>query len=327
MRVGILGAGDISRNFLNAAGICEVEVAAIYNHHIEKAQALADEYNVERVYDDYQAFLEDDSFDTVYIGLPNGLHCEYAGKAMAYGKNVLIEKPFCSNMSEFKNLVELARENKVFLIEMDRVQALPNFKVMQEKLPYIGEVSAVIMNYSQYSRKFDAYLEGSVSNVFTTEFSGGALMDLGVYGVNLAIALFGMPKNLNYTVKKLETGVDVSGVLTLHYDTFVVAIICSKDSVGHKHVAVQGEKGTLISYEAPSVLNRMFWLDRYGQAEVSASQDYDASVYTLWEMKRIIEEKDYDAYYARLNQSKRVMKVLDTARKSAGIVFDNDLEI
>ena len=326
MRVGILGAGDISRNFLNAAGICEVEVAAIYNHNYDKAAALASEFGVERVYNDFEAFLNDESFDTVYVGLPNGLHCEYAGKAMAYGKHVLIEKPFCSNMNEFRNLVELARENKVFLIEMDRVQALPNFKVMQEKLADIGDVSAVIMNYSQYSRKYDAYLEGNVSNVFTTEFSGGALVDLGVYGVDLATALFGMPKNLSYAVKKLETGVDVAGVLTMQYDTFVVCIVVSKDSVGHKHVAVQGEKGTLISYEAPSVLNRLFWLDRWGQGEISASQDYDASVYTLWEMKRIIDEKDYDAYYARLNQSKRVMKVMDTARKSAGIVFASDFE-
>ena len=133
-----------------------------------------------------------------------------------------------------------------------------------------------------------------------------------------------MPKNLNYTVKELESGVDVSGVLTLHYDTFVVALINSKDSMGHMHTSVQGEKGTLISYSAPSVLDRMFWLDRYGQAEISESQDYDASVYTLFEMKRIIDEKDYDAYYQRLNQSKRVMKVLDTARKSAGIIFASD---
>ena len=325
MKVGVLGTGNISENFLSAANINEVEVVAVWNRNYEKAEAFAQRHDICGIYDNYDSFLADQNIDTVYVGLPNGLHYEFALKALETGRNVLIEKPFCSNMNEFKTLVNKAQEKGVFLIEMDRVQALPNFHVIQEKMQYIGDVSAVVMNYSQYSRKYDAYLAGNISNVFTREFSGGALVDLGVYGVNLAVSLFGLPQNLSYTVKKLETGIDVSGVLTLNYGTFVVAIIVSKDSVGFKHVAIQGEKGTLISYEAPSVINNLYWLDRNGQSDIGVSQEYDASVYTLAEMKRIIEEKDYDAYYARLNQSKRVMKVMDTARKSASVTFTADI--
>ena len=324
MKVGVLGTGDISKAYMKASAIAGIITEAVFNRDLSKAESFAHRYAIPKAYDNYEAFLADQGFDTVYVGLPNGLHYEYALNALKCGKNVIIEKPFCSNLREFNELVNTANEHKRFIIEMDRVQALPNFKSIRDHIGNIGVISAVSANYSQYSRKYDAYLNGVVGNVFTTECSGGALMDLGVYAVHDIVALFGMPKKVSYKVNKLETGVDISGHLLMEYEGFNATVIVSKNSIGNKHFMIQGVEGSIYSASAPGVINSLELITREGTEDISYQQPYDGFAYTLMEIKDIIDNRNFEKYRNRLTQSKKVMTVLDAARKSAGIVFSAD---
>ncbi|MBR3350885.1 MAG: Gfo/Idh/MocA family oxidoreductase, partial [Erysipelotrichaceae bacterium] len=157
MRVAILGTGNISKEFMNASRIAEVEVCAVYHREMAKAEAFAENYGIPAYFDDYDEMLKQDFFDTVYTGLPNSLHYPYAKKALCAGKNVLIEKPFCSNLAEFDELVNLSHKHNVYLIEMDRVTSLPNFSVIRDHLGELGPIRAVTIDYAQYSRKYDDY--------------------------------------------------------------------------------------------------------------------------------------------------------------------------
>ncbi|MBR0385169.1 MAG: Gfo/Idh/MocA family oxidoreductase, partial [Erysipelotrichaceae bacterium] len=318
MKVGVLGTGNISTEFMEASKVAEVPVRAIYHRELQKAQNFADKWGIGKAYDDIDSFLADEDFDTVYIGLPNGLHYEYGKKALLAHKHVLMEKPFCSNLKEFDELVSISKMNHVYLIEMDRVTALPNFQIMKARLGELGKIRLVTIDFSQYSRKYDAYLSGEVSNVFTTKFSGGALYDLGVYCVNLVVLLFGKPANLLYIADKLETGVDVSGNLVLKYPHTVVSITVSKNSIGDKKTTIQGEKGSYISDNVPSVLPHVELVTRTGTQTISVEQPYNGTTYTLMEMKRIIDDRDTAASNLRLIQSRKVLQVLTSARKSAG---------
>ena len=324
MKVGVLGTGNISSEFMAASQVAQVEVVGVFNRNYEKARDFADRYQIPMAYDDFDTLLQNEDIDTIYVGLPNGLHYDYAKKALQCGKNVLMEKPFCSTMKEFDELVVLAKKKDVFLIEMDRVTSLPNFQVLKYRMEQIGKVRAVNMDFCQYSRKYDAYLAGQKPNVFTTECSGGALMDLGVYCVNLAVALFGLPSNLVYVADKLESGVDVTGNLIMKYPECIVSIMVGKNSIGDKHTNIQGEAGTLMMDTVPSVISNIDLVTRNGSERVSEWQQYDGTTYTLFEMKRIIENNDKEAGALRLAQSRKVMKVLTTARRSAGIVFEAD---
>ncbi|MBQ3384631.1 MAG: Gfo/Idh/MocA family oxidoreductase [Erysipelotrichaceae bacterium] len=327
MKVGVLGTGDISHAFMVAAEIADVITEAVYHREIEKAVKFQNRYNISKAYDDYDEFLADDSFDTVYVGLPNGLHYQYGMKALEHDKNAILEKPFCSNVREFNELLETANRKGKFVIEMDRVQSLPNFKSMKDHLKDIGPVSVASANYSQYSRKFDAYINGTVGNVFTTKFSGGALMDLGVYPVNAFIALFGMPKKVSYNVTKLPTGVDISGTLLMEYENFNATVIVSKNSIGNKHIMIQGERGSILTETAPSVIEDLKLITRKEITDISCPQPYDGFAYTLIDIRDIIDNKDMEHYSRRLKQTKSVVTVLEYARKSAGIVFEADENI
>lgn len=324
MRVAILGTGNISKEFMNASRIAEVEVCAVYHREIAKAAAFAENYGIPAYFDDYDEMLKEDFFDTVYTGLPNSLHYPYAKKALCAGKNVLIEKPFCSNLAEFDELVNLSHKHNVYLIEMDRVTSLPNFSVIRDHLGELGPIRAVTIDYAQYSRKYDDYLNGKISNVFTTEFSGGVLSDLLVYCVNYTVALFGKPTNLIYVVDKLSTGIDISGALVMKYPGFIATLTGSKNSIGDKRSTIQGEWGTIMCDTVPSVLKDVDKVTRQGTERISVYEEYDGTTYTLFEMKRIIDNDDRAAGEIRLAQSRKVMEVLQSARKSAGIVFAAD---
>ncbi len=324
MKVGILGTGNISTEFMEASKVAEIQVRAVYHRELVKAQNFADKWGIGKAYDEYESFLKDEDFDTVYIGLPNGLHYDYGKRALLAHKHVLMEKPFCSNLKEFDELVSISKMNHVYLIEMDRVTALPNFQIMKARLGELGKIRMVTIDFSQYSRKYDAYLQGQVGNVFTTRFSGGALYDLGVYCVNMVVALFGKPANLLYIADKLETGVDIGGNLVLKYPHTVVSITVSKNSIGDKKTTIQGEKGSYISDEVPSVLSHVYLVIRTATQQISVEQPYNGTTYTLMEMKRIIEDRDTAASNLRLIQSRKVLQVLTSARKSAGIVFEAD---
>ncbi|KAK3899890.1 hypothetical protein C8A05DRAFT_17748 [Staphylotrichum tortipilum] len=106
LKFGILGAANIAPAALigPARSHPEVIVQAVAARSKDKAEAYAKKHGIPQVFDDYQALLDDPAIDAVYIPLPNGLHYEWAHKALAAGKHVLLEKPSVSNAAEAEHL-------------------------------------------------------------------------------------------------------------------------------------------------------------------------------------------------------------------------------
>ena len=325
MNITLLGAGDISAEFMEGLKQTACATAAgVYNHDLAHAQSFAAKYGLPNVYDDYEKLLENDKADTIYVGLPNGLHYSYALKALQHGFNVIIEKPFCATVAEFEKLQQTADDNKVYLIEMDRVLAQPNFKIIKEKLADIGPVRMLSLNFCKYSRKYDALLAGNVGNVFRTDMAGGALYDLGVYGLHFLTGLFGMPADLVYRADQYKGGVDLSGCLIMCYDGFMADIMVSKNSLGDMATVVQGEKGTLYSHSPASVLKDLSLWHGSRQTSISADVSLFGTAYTLQAIADIIENNDRRSYQLRRENSRQVMELLCRCRQSAGIVFEAD---
>lgn len=121
LRVGVLSAAKI--NFPAIIDPIQTHPGAIL-HGIaardrNRAQAQINKYQLGptcKAYGSYAELLADSDVDAVYIPLPNGLHCEWAIKAMEAGKHVLIEKPMTSNADQARRVQEVAsRTNKVAL--------------------------------------------------------------------------------------------------------------------------------------------------------------------------------------------------------------------
>lgn len=116
----------------------------------------------------------------------------------------------------------------MIIVEAVTTRYIPNTLKIKEMFPQLGDIKIVTANYSQYSSRYDALKKGEVLPAFNQDMSGGALMDLNIYNINLMVTLFGTPKSVNYQAN-IKKGIDTSGILTLDYDSFKCVCIAAKD--------------------------------------------------------------------------------------------------
>ena len=214
MQIGTTGTSFITALLIEAFQATGSTVVATQSRTITKARELADKYSIEKAYDDYEEMLADKDIDTIYIGLPNALHYEYAKRALNAGKNVLCEKPFTSSYDQAKELADLAKSKHLYLFETILTRHLPASAVLKEKLKEIAPYRIAVFNFSKYSSKYDRFLNHEYTNIFSKEMAGGALMDLNIYNLHLAHYLFGKPLKTQY-FGNIQREVDTSGVSIL----------------------------------------------------------------------------------------------------------------
>lgn len=319
MKVAAIGTGMIAEEFLRVQQyIPEIEVTALCSteRSHEKGLALQSKYKIHDLYSDYQLCLENESVDTVYIATPNHLHYEQALNALLKGKNVICEKPFALHSEELDILSNLADKSKLILVEAITNQYLENYGVIKDNLSEIGEIRVVELNYSQYSSRYDKFREGGISPVFDPDKGGGALRDLNVYNIHLAVGLFGKPRDVNY-FGNIKSGIDTSGILVLDYSTFHVVCVAAKDSVGNNISTIQGDDGTIFIKGATNILPSIV-IEKKGQKRKKYDEnDFFHRMYNEFiEFSKMIEYKDFSYRDVKLEQSKAVLEVIDQALKT-----------
>ncbi len=328
MNIATIGTGTIVDAILSAINELEdVNVTAMYSRKRETAQELAGKYGISTIYTDLESLFSDQNVDLVYIASPNSMHYKQAYQALQHGKHVVCEKPFTSTLQEAETLIALAKEKNLLLFEAISNIHLPNIKVIQEQLPKLGPIKLIQCNYSQYSRKYNDLLAGQTPNVFNSEFSGGALMDINIYNLHLVMSLFGSPNTVSYTANQHANGIDTSGVVVLKYPEFIAECVGAKDTNGMNFVLIQGEKGYLqVVGGANGCREIKIQIGNEPAAEYNA-QSKANWLYYEWEAFRdIYLAKDYNRCYELLQHSRSVMNVLAEARKNAGIVFAADAD-
>lgn len=246
MKLATIGSGAIvDLMYKSIEGIDGIEPVAVYSRTMDKAQAFAQKHNVKKAFDDLDTMLADDEIDTVYIASPNSLHFSQAKKALEAKKNVILEKPFTATKEEAQELFELAEKNGVMIFEAITNIHTPNYGLLRDNLDKVGKVRDVVLNYSQYSSRYPQYMAGQIANVFNPAMNGGALVDINIYNIHLATALFGKPTAIQYFPVMGWNGVDTSGVLVLEYPDKVITCIGAKDSSSEPLGLIQGDLGTM----------------------------------------------------------------------------------
>ena len=326
IRLGTIGSGFIVHNILDAVQKVEgIRCVAVYSRSEEKASALAGKYAVSKTYTDMDAFLSDEEINLVYVASPNLLHYEQTKRALVAGKHVLCEKPFCTKLEQAKELVSIAKEKGLFLMEAVPTTYLPNYEVLKRELPKIGRIKLVQGNFSQYSSRYDAFLRGEIPNVFNPEFAGGCLMDINFYNVYLNVALFGKPKRAQY-FPNISSGVkiDTSGVLIMQYEDFVTTNTGAKDTWGENFYLIEGEKGYIYA-EGGSCSLRSLRVVTKDSDETFWGQEDDARWdYEIKNLTKALLADDYARMYQKLDITLDAVEVMEQVRKAAGIYFPGD---
>ena len=121
LRWGILCAGKISFDFVSALGTLPKEehtVTAVAARSQEKAKEFGEKFEIKRCYGSYEELVKDSEVDVIYVGSLNVTHKELSLLCLRHGKHVLCEKPIMMNSKELEEVLKVAKENNVFLMEV-----------------------------------------------------------------------------------------------------------------------------------------------------------------------------------------------------------------
>ena len=318
MKVGIVGNGMIVPIAIEAMQRGGIAVTALWCRNELKGKPIVEKYQIRSQYNDYQMFLSDNSFDTVYIGLTNALHYQYIKDAILAGKHVIVEKPFTVTVAEAKELQELAEKHECMLFEAILSRYSKNYEHLKEELAKIGNVKLIQANFSKYSSRYDEFRKGIITPTFDKAQAGGALMDLNVYNIHFVIGLFGMPKKVQYYPNLAENGVDTSGILIMEYPDFQAVCTTAKDSTSDPFVIIQAEDGTIVYPERPGYVRYGERYDRLTNLteEIDIVVEEDPMKNEFLYIQETIDTKNTEQMNAWLEKSTMTVTVLEQALQS-----------
>lgn len=325
MKLGIVGSGMIVKDFLKMFNeLSGFELLGISARNEENLKNLCAQYPIKRYYLNYEEMLENKDIDTIYVAVPNDLHFIMSKKALLAGKNVICEKPFASNLKEALELKKIAKKEDLFLLEAIPNRFFPNTSLLKEKVKELGNIRVINFNFSQYSSRYDRFKNGDIAPAFDPNHSGGALMDLGVYNINLVMEIFGKPKNVDY-LANIEKDIDTSGVLVMDYGYMKAVCVNAKDCQAPVSSTIQGDQGYIVMRNPTSQVSE-FQMAFNKQDEVTYNENgaHNRMYFEFTEFKDIIETNNKEKMEALLQNTLDVMEVLTEARKKAGIIFPAD---
>lgn len=324
MKLGILGVGKIVQELMQVYDRLDVEETYLLTTERSRirGELLAKNHGFSGVFTDYSELLNS-PIDTVYIALPNHLHFGYAKAALEHGKHVILEKPATENLAQLQELLALAKKRDLLLMEAVTVHQLPAFEKLKEAVAAMGKTRLAVLNYSQYSSRYDDFKAGKIHPVFDPEKAGGALYDLNMYNLHAALGLFGKPKSISYRAN-VEKGIDLGGVLTLEYDGLQVVCLGAKDCQGENISVLQSEGGII---RIPEPVSRMTGFQVLPRGENAETVDCGAEnrMYTEFKSLLALMKDPNEARITYLQQlSLDAMAIMEQARQQAGIVFPGD---
>jgi predicted dehydrogenase len=331
IHLGIIGTNWITDQFVQAAQETgRYQLKAVYSRKLATAQSFAQKYGEVICEDNLTTFFQLEAIDTVYIASPNSLHFKQAKQGILAGKNVIVEKPAFSTPEEMAEIIELANQEQVLFFEAARNIHEKSFDTIAEFLPEKGNIIGANFTYMKYSSRYDAVLAGEEPNIFSPHFSGGALVDLGVYPVYAAIAWFGKPQNVYYFARKIATGVDGIGTIILRYENFDVTIQTGKIAHSDLKSEIYFENGTLELNAVNAIEEAIYYERNKQEIPLSVTAQANPMVEEAADFADVIENKADPKLGARYEEwielARAVNEAIYLMRKHAEITFDADKE-
>lgn len=248
---GVLGTAGIARGCtipgMKLAGNCNLY--AIAGRNILKAEDFKTEFGFEKAYGSYEELLSDANVEAVYIPLPNELHKEWVINALKAGKHVLCEKPLAPTPEEVDEMITVANENGVFLMEAFAYLHSPIVKAIKD------EVDSGIIGDIRYMETAFITSDYDISNIrMRKETFGGCTYDLGCYNISQILWMFSEePEKVKAIAEFSDRGVDTltSGILTFK-DGKKAAFTCGMVLATEQNrrldrLQIHGTKGKIVS--------------------------------------------------------------------------------
>ena len=322
MNVGIIGAGRIVNIVVQALlATPQTNCYAIASRDLSRAQEYAKKYGFEKAYGSYKEMLQDPNVELVYIATPHSHHYEHMMMCIEHGKPVLCEKAFTLNADQARKVQAAAKEKGVYVAEAIWPRYMPSRKMINDVIAsgIIGKVNTLTANLS--------YKIDDKERIVTPELAGGALLDIGVYGINFAIMHFGWDvERVESSVKMTDAGVDAMETITIFYKDGRMAVLThSIYARSDRKGIIHGEKGYIVveNINNPQSVSVFDDNDQL-LAHYDVPQQINGYEYEFMESVECISAGKTESNSMTLDESVFMMEVMDSLRKSWGLVYPQE---
>ncbi|WP_289031742.1 Gfo/Idh/MocA family oxidoreductase [uncultured Paraglaciecola sp.] len=324
---GVLGPGAIANTFATAMKVSpKGKITAVASRSQERAEAFAKQYDIDNIYTNYEALLNDPSIDVIYIATPHSFHFEKAKQCLQAGKHVLVEKPCTVTAAQMQYLVDLAKANKVLLQEGVWSRFMPVLSQAKRSIEQgiIGDIQYIQSNIGFAFQNREQPKE----RLAKPELAGGALLDLGIYSISLSQYFLGEhPSVIQSTGKLTEQGVDEQEMVTLSYASGVYAQFSSSMAAhASNSMHIVGSQGYL-------VLPHCFW-----DADAAYFYKHDECIQAIeiphaangfeYEIAEVMDCIEQGKLYSDLmshQDSISVLKIMDEIRAQLGVQYPESI--
>ena len=247
VRFGIIGLGTIANRFAGVLKQMEgVTLEAVASRDMIRSVEFAQKYEAIKAYDSYDDLINDDEVDIIYIALPHNFHYDIVKKSLNHNKAVLCEKPFVLHGEDAIELVELAKNKNVLLMEGMWTRCVPTFQKVKEwiKNGQIGEVGIINASFAFNIPFLPEH------RLYNPMLAGGSLYDAGVYPIEFAIGVLDeIPISCKGTASICPTGVDDFVSMSLKFASGALASLsCGFKANVSRDAIIYGTKGHIVTY-------------------------------------------------------------------------------
>ncbi len=321
-KVGIVGAGWIAEKAAITLNALEgFRPYAIGSRSLDKAQAFAARWGIERAYGSYSEVVDDPDVGLLYVATPHSHHFDITKEALEKGKPCLVEKAFMANRDQAKVIVDLARRKKVFLAEAIWTRYQPAL-AMVRGLVREGRIGTPRMITATLG-----YSMGDKERIMRPDLCGGALLDLGVYCLNFVRMFCDAPiVSMKSQCVKSATGMDLSNAISIVLEDGILANVQSSAScVGDNIGVIAGTEGNLIidNVNNPQRIT-VNGPDRVFVEEIPVPKQITGYEYQFVACRDALAEGLLEPPQMPLEETLYIMELMDGLRKEWGVRYPMD---
>jgi predicted dehydrogenase len=316
-RWGILATGVIADRFVqHLSRVPEAEVIAVGSRAADTASAFAQTHGIPRFYGSWADLAADPDVDIVYVATPHSHHHAAGRLCLSAGKPLLVEKAFTLDLAQAQDLVTMARERNLFLMEAMWTRTLPSILRLQQLLAdgAIGRITSVQAAFG-IGQEF-----APGHRLRDPALGGGALLDLGVYPIHFAQLLLGPPLHVSAWSHLHPEGTDArTGAVLGFADGAIATLYCG---VGGE-IRTATIVGTLGRVEFPDGFHNAssFVLHRAGNDPERITSEPAGLHYQAAEAGRCLRAGLIQSPLVPLESTLAVMRTLDAVRAQIGVVY------
>jgi predicted dehydrogenase len=322
IRWGIAATGGIAERF--AQGLAETDDAytvAVGSRTAERAAAFGDQFDIPHRHASYEELAADPDVEIVYVASPHSRHEADTLLFLEAGKHVLCEKPFALNERQARTMVDTARDRGLFVMEAIWSRFLPAYRELSELLAagVVGEVLHVDAEFGVH------FPHDPAQRLFDLSLGGGALLDLGIYPLQLASLVLGPPVEVDARAYVGSTGADEHVAAILTYESGALATVRAASRVTFGCTArISGTKGSI---DLPAFMhcpNSLTVTTVAGREVRDAPIEGEGLKYQVAEVHRCLRAGELESAVIPHSETLNLAATMDRIRAQIGVRYPGE---